>query len=361
VQQEATAPDAGIQKFTQAELEKLLAPIALYPDALLAQLLPAAAYPLEMVQAARWLDGNRAAAQKQDFSGADAQNWDPSVKAMLRFPTVLEKMNRDLVWTTSLGDAIINQPQDVADVIRSLRAKAQSAGILKSSKEIQVVSKQQNDRAVVVIEPTDPSMMYVPQYDPAVVFAPSPYSGTGAAVAAGLLTFGTAVALGAAWRGNYWNWGTGAFFPPVWPGYPGWRPGGPSVGGNVNIGNDINIGNNVGNRPWRPDPGHRPGGRPGGIGRPGGGDGLGRPGIGGGSVDGNRPSGGLGGIGGIGNHPGGGIGERPAGKPGAGRPVAPNADPDERLRKRGAKHFVLVANSRLSRRELASAKGVMAC
>ena len=130
-QPEAPAPQAP--KFTQAELEKLLAPIALYPDALLAQLLPAAAYPLDIVQAERWLDKNKTAVAKQDFSGADAEDWDPSVKAMLRFPAVLKKLSDDLDWTTSLGDAIVNQPQDVANVIQLLRDKAQKAGTLKTA------------------------------------------------------------------------------------------------------------------------------------------------------------------------------------------------------------------------------------
>jgi hypothetical protein len=131
-QPETPAPEA--LKFTQEELEQLLAPIALYPDALLAQLLPASAYPLEILHAQRWLDMNSAAAAKQDFSGADAQNWDPSVKAMLRFPAVLQKLSDDLEWTTKLGDAIVKQPQDVANVIQLLRVKAENAGTLKTTR-----------------------------------------------------------------------------------------------------------------------------------------------------------------------------------------------------------------------------------
>ena len=153
-------------KFTRAELEKLLAPIALYPDALLAQVLPASAYPLQIVQAQRWLDKNKAAAAKSDFSAADAQSWDPSVKALLRFPTVIKKLNDDLDWTTDLGDAIVNQPRDVADVIQLLRLKAEKAGALKTTKEQKVTRQKQDDREVVVIEPADPSMVYVPSYDP---------------------------------------------------------------------------------------------------------------------------------------------------------------------------------------------------
>ncbi len=320
-QPEAQAPQAP--RFTEVELEKLLAPIALYPDALLAQLLPASAYPLEIVQAHRWLDKNKAAVAKQNFSGGDAQDWDPSVKAMLRFPPVVRKLSDDLDWTTSLGDAIVNQPQDVANVIQLLRAKAQEAGTLKTTKEQVVTTQKQDGRDVLTIESPDPSVVNVPSYDPVAIYNPLPAYGTGAVVAAGLLTFGAAVAIGSAWRGNYWNWGSGVFYPPVWPGYPawrppyaGWRPGMP-IGGGGNI--------NISDRPWRPDSGrYRPGGRPPGVG------GGGRPGVGAGV--GGRP--GLGGGIGGGPGPGGGANRptarprpaaRPAARPGTRRPAARHA------------------------------------
>ena len=311
----SAAPEAQPLRFTQAELEHLLAPIALYPDALLAQLLPASAYPLEIVQAHRWLERNSAAAAKGDFSGADAQNWDPSVKAMLRFPTVLQKLNDDLDWTRNLGDAIVNQPQEVADVIQRLRLKAQQAGALASNDQLTVATRKEGPREVIVIESPNPSVIYVPRYDPVAVFAPP----AGAVVAAGLLSFGVGVAVGSAWRGNYWNWNTGAFFPPVWPGYPGWRGGGNNVtingGGNNTI---IGGGNNViGGKPWRPDPDRRPGGRPGAggpIGRPGPGGGVGGPNPPGGGP-GNRPGPG-GGIGGP--NPPGGVGGGQGNRPGPG-------------------------------------------
>src|SRR5271156_5270456 len=119
--------------FTREELEKLLAPIALYPDPLLAQMLPASAYPVQIVQAQRWLDKNKALVAKNDYSGIDNQNWDPAVKALARFPDVIKLMSADLDWTTDLGDAEVNQPQDVAEVIQELRAKAEAAGTLKTT------------------------------------------------------------------------------------------------------------------------------------------------------------------------------------------------------------------------------------
>ena len=98
-------------------------------------MLPASAYPVQIVQAQRWLDKNKALVAKNDFSGIDNQNWDPAVKALARFPDVIKKMSADLDWTTDLGDAEVNQPQDVADVIQELRAKAEAAGTLKTTDE----------------------------------------------------------------------------------------------------------------------------------------------------------------------------------------------------------------------------------
>src|SRR6478752_3170915 len=300
--------------FTRAELEILLKPIALFPDALLAQMLPAAAYPLDIVQASRWLDKNKDAVAKKDFTTADAQAWDTAVKAMVRFPDLIRKLNADLDWTSDLGDAFVFQPEDVADVIQMLRNQAEKTGALATTPQQKVVKRTEAEREVIIIEPSDPEVIYVPQYDPVTVYD----SGIGTAVGVGLLTFGTAVAVGALVNNNYWNWGTGAVYPPRWGGYPGYggRPGGIN-NGNINIGNDINIGggsNVIGNsKPWSPDrdryragqgtkPGlanTRPGG-PGGVGGPG------RPGgIGGvGGAGGAAGIGGPGGVGGVGG-PGG--------------------------------------------------------
>src|SRR5208282_115001 len=200
-------------------------------------------------------------------------NWDPAVKALARFPDVVRKMSENLDWTTDLGDAFVNQPKDVADVIQALRAEAEKAGSLKSTPQQTVTTSVQEGQNIISIAPTDPSMVYVPSYDPVTVY--EPYTGI-----APLLTFGAAAAVGSIWANNYWNWGTGWIRPPVWPGYgawrppyAGWRPRTPVVGG----GNIINTGNiNAGNR-WRPGADYRPGlgskpgigNRPGGIGGPG--------------------------------------------------------------------------------------------
>jgi hypothetical protein len=356
---EAEQPPAN-SAFTREELEKLLAPIALYPDPLLAQMLPASAYPVQIVQAQRWLDKNKALVAKNDYSGIDNQNWDPAVKALARFPDVIKLMSADLDWTTDLGDAGVNQPQDVAEVIQALRAKAEEAGTLKTTDQQTVERVEasappvagapqgstapQAAASYISIQPTDPSTVYVPTYDP--IAAYQPYTGI-----APLLGFGAGIAVGALWNNNYWNWGTGAIYPPTWAGYSGWS-------GNINNGN-VNVGNNV--RPWRPNGDYRPGmgskpgiganrpggagrtgrpggvggaGRPGGIGGPGGVGGVGRPGGPGGVGSAGRPGGpggvggagrpgGPGGVGGAGRPGGGQAANRPAGRPGGGaRPAA---------------------------------------
>ena len=338
---EAEQPPAN-SFFSREELEKLLAPIALYPDPLLAQLLPASAYPVQIVQAQRWLDKNKALVAKNDFSGIDEQDWDPAVKALARFPDVIEKMSADLDWTTDLGDAEVNQPQDVADVIQELRQKADAAGTLKTTDQQTVETVEalappeagapqgagapQPGASYITIQPTDPSTVYVPTYDPVAVY--QPYAGI-----APLLGFGAGVAVGALWNNNYWNWRTGAIYPPTWAGYPGWR--GNVNNGNINVGNNVNIGNTT--RPWRPNSNYRPGmgSKPGiGAGRPGGVGGAGRPGGVGGVGGAGRPGGpgGPGGIGGAGRPggPGGAGGIGGAGRPGgpggiggAGRPGGP--------------------------------------
>src|ERR1700733_6337776 len=322
----AAEPAAG-ESFSRDELERLLAPIALYPDPLLAQMLPASAYPVQIVQAQRWLDKNKALVAKNDYSGIDNQNWDPAVKALARFPDVIKLMSADLDWTTDLGDAEVNQPQDVAEVIQDLRAKAEAAGTLKTTDQqtvervegsappgagaAQGSTAPQAAASYISIQPTDPSTVYVPTYDPAAVY--QPYTGI-----APLLGFGAGIAVGALWNNNYWNWGTGAIYPPTWAGYSGWNGG--VNNGNVNIGNNVNVGNNV--KPWRPNGDYRPGmgskpgigaNRPGGVGRPG------RPGGVGGA---GRPGGigGPGGVGGVGRPGGpGGVGPgRPGGPGGVG-------------------------------------------
>ena len=189
------------------------------------------------------------------------------MKALARFPDVIKLMSADLDWTTDLGDAEVNQPQDVAEVIQDLRAKAEAAGTLKTTDQQTVerveasappvagasqgTTAPQPAASYISIQPTDPSIVYVPTYDPVAVY--QPYSGV-----APLLAFGAGIAVGALWNNNYWNWGTGAIYPPVWAGYSGWR--GNVNNGNVNIRNNVNLGNvGINVKPWQPNGDYRPG------------------------------------------------------------------------------------------------------
>jgi hypothetical protein len=161
--------------FKQEEIEQLVAPIALYPDALVAQILMASTYPLEIVQAARWSKANPKVTGKELEDAMQKQAWDPSVKSLAAFPQVLTMMNDKLDMTQKLGDAFLGQQKDVMDAIQRLRAKAHAAGNLKSSKEQTVTTEQEGGTTVIKVEPADPKVVYVPTYDPMVVYGPWPY------------------------------------------------------------------------------------------------------------------------------------------------------------------------------------------
>ncbi len=157
--------------YKQEELNQILAPIALYPDDLIAQILMASTYPLEVVEAARWVKANPNLKGSQLTAALEKQNWDPSVKSLVNFPQVLTMMNDKLDWTQKMGDAFLAQQKDVMNTIQSLRAKAQAQGNLKTTKEQKVVVQDQ----VIVIQPADPQVVYVPTYNPTVVYGAWPY------------------------------------------------------------------------------------------------------------------------------------------------------------------------------------------
>jgi uncharacterized membrane protein YgcG len=161
--------------FKKEEIEQLVAPIALYPDALVAQILMASTYPLEIVQAARWAKANPNVKDKALEDAMQKQPWDPSVKSLTAFPSVLAMLNDKLDWTQKLGDAFLGQQKEVMDGIQRLRAKAHAAGNLKSSKEQKVTTEQEGGTTVIKIEPANPQVVYVPTYDPVVVYGPWPY------------------------------------------------------------------------------------------------------------------------------------------------------------------------------------------
>ncbi len=266
----AATPAAAPQQpvFSTEQLDQLTAPIALYPDELVAQILIAASYPLEIVLAERWLSDPAHAQLKGDQLAAALQPevWDPSVKSLVPYPQVLKMMSDQLDWTQKLGDAFLAQQADVMSSVQRLRQRAQSAGTLKSTEQQTVVVTEKN---TVVIQPANPQVVYVPAYNPTVVYGPWPYP---------------------------------AYPPPYYPPppayYPGYDPGaalmtgmafglgvaaiaelsgccgcdwdGGGHGGNVNINNNrfnninaTNIKNGragrVDNASWRHDPSHRGG------------------------------------------------------------------------------------------------------
>ena len=156
------------RQFSQEELDQMLAPIALYPDSLLAQILMAATYPLEVVQADRWIKANRNLTGDQLNDAVDQQDWDTSVKALVPFQQVLSMMDERLEWTQKLGDAFLDQQDEVMDTVQQLRAKAQAAGNLGDTEE-QNVTAEDGD---IEIEPAQPDVIYVPVYDPTVIYGP---------------------------------------------------------------------------------------------------------------------------------------------------------------------------------------------
>ncbi len=197
---------------TAAELEALVAPIALYPDALVAQILSAATFPDQVAIADYWLQQNKSLTGTALMQAVDKQTWDPSVKALTQFPSVLENMAKNLSWTSSLGEAFHGQQAEVMTAIQTLRAKAKSAGNLKTTSQVTVV---QQSPQVIVIQPTNPQVVYVPVYNPTIVYGypyvvpaytyvPPP---SGAVVAAGIIGFGAGIAVGAMMSGGCCGWG----------------------------------------------------------------------------------------------------------------------------------------------------------
>jgi len=170
--QQGAQPGASQPKSPE-QLEQLVAPIALYPDALLSQVLMASTYPLEIVEAARWLKSHPGLDSKALEKAMASQSWDPSVKSLTAFPQVLEMMNDKLTWTTQLGDAFLADQQSVMNSVQVLRQKAKAEGNLESNKQQQVTVESEptgSQAQTIVIAPADPQVVYVPTYNPTVVY-----------------------------------------------------------------------------------------------------------------------------------------------------------------------------------------------
>jgi Protein of unknown function (DUF3300) len=244
--QQTAAPQQADAKLSNERLEQLVAPIALYPDSLLAQVLMASTYPLEIVQAARWAKDNPKLKGKALEDKLVGQPWDASVKSIVAVPQVLTMMNDKVDWTQNLGNAFLAQQEDVLAAVQRLRVKAEDQGTLKSTQQQTVRKDSSGGSQVVVIEPTNPEVVYVPSYDPGVVYGAWPYPAyppyswyPPGYVASNFVSFGLGVAAGAALWGNC-NWG------------------GNNVDINVNRYNNFNR-TNISNSEWRHDSSHRKG------------------------------------------------------------------------------------------------------
>jgi hypothetical protein len=174
-QQKPAASQQAAAAFSKEQIEQLVAPIALYPDALVAQVLMASTYPLEVVQAARWSKANPKVTGKALEDAMQKQPWDASVKSLTATPQVLEMMNDKLDWMQKLGDAFLAQQKEVLDGVQRLRSKALAEGNLKSGKEQKITTDQEAGTTVIKIEPTNPEVVYVPVYNPTVVYGVWPY------------------------------------------------------------------------------------------------------------------------------------------------------------------------------------------
>ncbi len=162
-------------RLSPQELSNLVAPIALYPDMLLSQVLAASTYPAEITQAQQWMQGNPGLHGRDLVEAAKQQNWDPSVQALVAFPDVMNLLTRDIQWTTDLGNAFLAQQADVMDAIQRLRASAQANGRLTNTPQQSVTYEQQNGQNAIVIQPTDPQVVYPPVYNPEYVWGPPVY------------------------------------------------------------------------------------------------------------------------------------------------------------------------------------------
>ena len=245
---QTTADGSSSQLLKPEQLEALVAPVALYPDELLANVLAASTYPLEVVEADRWLKDRKTLKGDALKTEVDKQSWDNSVKALTSTADVLAMMSDKLDWTKNLGDAVLAQQPDVMDAIQRLRTKAYDNKKLATTKQQKVSVQTQESKQVIVIEQADPDMVYVPYYDPVTVYGTWPYAayppyyfGYPGYIGAGVIAAG--IAFGAGWAigrwGNYWgggaNWGNRNLY--------------------VNHYNKIN---NVGNN-WQHNPAHRQG------------------------------------------------------------------------------------------------------
>src|SRR5271169_1365870 len=219
-QQSAAPTEQAAAKLPPEQLDSLVAPIALYPDPLLSQVLVASTYPLEVVQLQQWSAQHKDLKEKALADAVKKQDWDPSIQGLAALPEVVKLLAENIKWTTDLGNAVLAQQNDVMDAVQRMRKKAQDAGNLKSSEQQKVETKTVESQQVIVIEQASPQVVYVPSYNPTVVYGapvyaypPIAYPPPGYYAAGMAISFGVGVAMGAFWGGGGWccgsSWGGG--------------------------------------------------------------------------------------------------------------------------------------------------------
>jgi len=262
--QEASAPAEAAPKIPNDQLDALVAPIALYPDPLLAQVLAASTYPLEIVQLQQWLTKNKNLKDKALADAAAKQPWDSSVQAMAPLPDLVKRLADDIQWTTDLGNAFLAQQSDVTDAVQRMRSKAKDTGNLKSTEQMKVETKVIENKSVVVIEQSSPEVVYVPSYNPTVVYGPPVYPyppiyypPPGYYAAGMAMSFGVGMAMGAAWGGGWGNCGWGGNNDITINNNNNFNRNTNVSGGNRNT--SVGSGNRGGNSSWNHNPQHRGG------------------------------------------------------------------------------------------------------
>ena len=244
------------ERLTPDQLADLVAPIALYPDPLLSQVLVASTYPLEVVEAQQWLDRNENLEGQRLTDAAREQDWDASVQGLVAFPDVLAMLNRDVQWTEALGNAFLAQRSEVMAAVQRLRARAKASGRLSSTLQQVVTTESENGLTAIDIAPADPQVIYVPQYDPAYVWGPPAWGYYPSLPYYWGYGFGPAIDIGfcfGSWPGWAWGWGWG----------PNWFGGSVYVNGPFfrHYGYHCRYlpGGHGGRGDWHHDPGHRHG------------------------------------------------------------------------------------------------------
>ena len=253
--QGAAPAEEDAPKLSSDQLESLVAPIALYPDPLLAQTLVASTYPLELIQLQQWLAKNKDLKDKALADAVAKEPWDPAIQSMAAVPDVVKRLADDIQWTTQLGDAFLAQEGEVMEAVQRMRKKAEEKGSLKSNEHQVVETKVVEEKTVIVVQPSNPEVIYVPSYNPTVVYPPPVYPYPPVyyppyVPGAGLVTFGVGMAMGAAiWGGSCCGCG--------------WGGGGNNtinINNNNNFNKNSNIsGNRGGNNQWQHNSQHRGG------------------------------------------------------------------------------------------------------